>query len=263
MDRRQFLLGALAVVVGGPQMADPTVSPSLARMLAEYERRIRTLETAAQLGNSSITGGRLRVLTAAGAPVAAFGADATDPDAVGSLLYASDGSVLAAFGQVPALSGGEGVQLGSTANPTFLWNQTDGQLRPHQISVFAPSQGAQIITSGSYVLAHDCWFEKPQTKYLHVRFAVGIDAGVTGEFRMVHVGGSTTNTLSLSSVPGAVFTVELAWAPASLTINTAAKFRLEARRTAGAANVNVYNPYGAELGDFRSTATSGGAWTYA
>jgi len=241
-------------------MADPTVPQTLADRLATVERRLAALERSPQLTSSSIKGGTLRVLRAAGTPVAALGEDSTNT--VGTVLYDSSGNVIAAFGQVPALTGADGVQLGTTADPTFLWNTTDGQLRPHQISVFAPSQGAQVITSGTFVLAHDCWFEKPQTKYLHVRFAVGIDAGVTGEFRMVHVSGSTSNTLTLSSVPGAVFTVELAWAPTSLAINTAAKFRLEARRTAGAGNVNVYNPYGAELGDFRSTATSGGAWTY-
>lgn len=240
-------------------MADISVPQTIADRLYDVERRLSAMERSPQLGTSSIKGGRLRVLRASGAPVAAFGEDSTNT--VGSVLYDSSGNVIAAFGQVPALTGADGVQLGATADPTLLWNATDGQLRPHQISVFSPANNAVVITSGAFTLAHDCWFERAQTMYLHTRFDVGVDAGCSAEVRLVHFGGSTTNVLSLSSVPGQIFNVQLAWVPSSLALNATARFRLEARRTAGAGTINVYPPFGAELGDFRSTATSGGAWT--
>lgn len=247
-------------------MADRTVTPSLALTLAEYERRIRTLETAAQLGNSSIKGGALRVLRSSGAPVAAFGEDSANT--VGTVLYDSSGNVIAAFGQIPALSGSDGVQLGATAAPTFLWNQDEGQLRPHTIVPFSPNAAAYQTTSATFVLAHDAYVERTPTKYLHMRTYISIDPGCTAEIRMTHLDASgtllaTSNTQTLSSVPGQIYNVQLAWAPTSLaTLGQTARFKLEIRRTAGAAQVGAYPPYGLELGDFRTTATSGGAWTY-
>ena len=240
-------------------MADSTVTPTLARMLSDMERRLRALEGSPQLGSSSIKGGSLRILRADGTPVASIGA--VDANTVGTQLYAADGSVLAAFGQVPALSGADGVQLGPTAQPTLLWNATDGMLRPHQISVFSLNAGAYGTTSGSFGLAADCYFERAAARYFHFRTVIGIDAGCTGEFRMTCSSGDTSNVISVASVGGAIYDLQLSWAPPALTLNSAARFELQSRRTAGAGTIYVYNPYGGELGDFRTTATSGGAWT--
>jgi hypothetical protein len=101
MKRYLLVLLAIAILLVGDTMLDPSIPPSVAAVLRDQERRLRNLENSPQLTNSSVKDGSTKYLDAAGNTVvvegkigSAYGIKITNSN--GRVIYqaTTDGTVL-------------------------------------------------------------------------------------------------------------------------------------------------------------------------
>ncbi|MGE0344168.1 MAG: hypothetical protein AB7O86_14010 [Porticoccaceae bacterium] len=199
-------------------MGDLTTSPDLARTIAELERRIRTLETASQLQRSSLTGGTITALN-------------------------DSGDRVAEFGQLVGGNYGFAVNDALSAQTLLLVDDARGVSVPVIEHAWLKADDFTVVTSGAFTTLFRCHVSVPLAQVYSVTVVVTTAVATTGEVRLNIPGFGTTNakTCPAAAQTDAVF----AWDPGMALGLGSTPFDIEvqARRTSGAGNVNVYTPY--------------------
>jgi hypothetical protein len=194
-------------------MTDASAShPStMESQLKELDRRLRGLEGSSQLRNSAIRDGSMQLQDAAGKPIVVLGKQADGSygiavsDATGVVLFKADSLGIATPAPAPMRS---------------------------EVPV--------TVTSAAFVNIGTCALEMLATDAVRIRSTVTVDAATAGEIRLANVSAGTfTNAIALPA--GFNGFAEFRWLH-GLPIGNLGPFyfRLQARRTSGAGNVNVY-----------------------
>lgn len=231
----------------------PTIE-SLQGQIEELRRAVRDLQRANRVLGAIPQGETIEVLDPADGSTLVRMGDTTY--GVGVEFMDDAGIVVARFGTT---SGGvPGVEIGDapgTEQPYMAITQ-EGQYWPYVAHPFAGFLGAlsSPITSATFTTTHRCAVELVTFAQVKVRITASCDGATTGEVR-VHCNGNTTSAVAL---PAGVFTdVEYNWDVSSFVdVNTGPwTFDVQARRTGGAGNVNVYPPTELAMGFMDGTAT--------
>ena len=198
-------------------MADLSVPPSIAAELADIKRRLRAMEGAPQLQNSSLTGGKITALN-------------------------DDEQRVAEFGSL--VGGGYGIAINDadTLNSVLLVNDENGMRAPGVPWAFRDSTAFLAVTSGTFELTYRTFAAILASSSVEVTVVLATDVGTTGEVRMGVQGGPYAATQSIGS--GANLTFNWGWLH-GLGFglgSTGQHFVIEARRTGGAGNVYVFQP---------------------
>lgn len=200
---------------------------------SSVEERLRTLETQQRLFSSSIKGGAMVVYDDDQQQVARIG-----------------------LGSFVGSSGAREVPVFSFSEPTsgrfhLLVDAEEGVLVPIRTipwveDTFIP------VTSSSFQNTWKTYFSV-DALILVVVLLIGADSGTTGEIQINLSGdaGASYTASGTYTIPASTLTTyTYIWDLGELGIdfNTVAYAELEARRTSGAGNINVYNPLQCFLG---------------
>jgi hypothetical protein len=201
------------------QSAPSNAEAQFAKWKQETEERLRALETAPRISNTSQRGGSFILLDDQGREVWTFGQYTrgafTD---YGILCQAPDGG---------------------PTNPTTLEVNTDGMEAPWIPLQVTRSSEFVVVTSGAYVNVWECTAGLLVSNAIEWASVVGCDAATTADCRLEIPGVKTSGVIACAA---ASFT-SLIWSwlheqnlGANMYVN------LQVRRTSGAGNVNVYHP---------------------
>lgn len=199
-------------------MADPAVPQTLADRLAALERRLASLERSPQLQNSSLTGGTITALN-------------------------DSGQRVAEFGQLAGGNYGFAVNDALSTQTILLVDDARGVSVPVIEHAWLKADDFTVVTSGSFTTLFRCHVSVPLAQVYSVTVVVTTAVATTGEVRLNIPGFGTTNA---KSCPAAAQTdAVFAWDPGMALGLGSTPFDIEvqARRTSGAGNVNVYTPY--------------------
>lgn len=245
-------------------MTDPLGPESLELRLREMERRLMELETSQRAAYTSILddAGVVRVkLTRSGLTFYdASGNIITTLDDLGLRVFDSAGVLRARLGYLDG-SAGYGVRVHGASNEQLFEANDDGLRYPALNSPWIPQLTAfngiyTPVTDAAFVNVYQAEF----SQITHLGFAATIvctsDAGTTGEFRLSADAGGTTSAVTVPS--GSAGTMQLFEWLHGLTLATGpTSFRVQAKRTGGAGNVNVYLPARASMVDNLVCSTTG------
>lgn len=176
-------------------MADPALSPTLSRMIADIMRRLTAIERTARMPWSSSRGGAFKFQTAGGDDMWVMGNVRLDP-LTGTAEYAED-SAYGIFG-----FGGDSL---------ILWAQegVPGRVYPMQdipmSARSAPSGTEQPFppwfthASGAFVTGFRCDLYAPVADMLMLDVNVDVDTGSTAEVRLIeHFSGTATTPVTIN-----------------------------------------------------------------
>jgi hypothetical protein len=221
-------------------MTDPALPQTLLTEITDLKRRLAALERSPQLKSSSIKGGTLRVLDASGNPILEAGEISIDGGTV-----TSDGLRISTPGGEPVLqvSANRGLTLPAVVYP---WRDSPNQ--------------ATAITSAAWTTVYESRIESLHGDSLRSDWSVTLDSGVSADIRVqITTGPVNTDTVAIAFATAATWTFALRWLHGLGMGSGPYVVRIEARRTAGAANVNVFEPYHIAIQDgYDISATSGG-----
>lgn len=224
---------------------DPSFSPSLAAEIIDLKRRLDNLERSPSLPFSSARGGAFFYFD-----------DSSGPRwAMGNIHVTADGNVGTSEQDVYGVVGfGDSSSAG-----LFLRQGQRGLAYPGLSFTFHDYQVFKAITSGAFVPVWNVQLDQVVGEVVKVVFGVGTDAGTTGDVRLSDaVSGAVT---TVASLPANSFKfVSYEWLhPATTGLfdsrvrGTRLDLRVDAKRTGGAGNVNVYLP---DQGQIASTWTN-------
>lgn len=179
------------------------------------ERRLAAMERTAQLTTSSIKDGALLILDEDNVVRARLGLIDPATDFYGISMFDEDGGLRFEVND-------DGFRDPWLANP---WRDPN---------VFKP------VTSGSFVTVFNCEVEIISHKGVSGRFGWATDGGTTGELKLVLNGIGQTATVVLPA--GTTGQQQFQWLHGATLGTGPALFQIQARRTGGAGNVNVYWP---------------------
>lgn len=234
----------------------------LGSVIAEVDRRLRTLEATSPLTHASIQDGALKILDPVLSVRVVIGKQADGT--YGIWFYDSDGeSVIFKFNQAGATmfdaDGDDRVSVGDLGDGHYGIVVRDGggaferfrcdergMLYPYLHAAFRPRDSTAEaaytnVTSATFVPVYTAQFGQVTHQGLQAFVTATTPVGTTGEIRLSITGGATTSPIVIpSGEPGAI--QEFRWlhgvalnvGPVSITV--------EARRTAGAGAVTVWNP---------------------
>lgn len=221
-------------------MTDPALPQTLLTEISDLKRRLAALERSPQLKSSSIKGGTLRVLDASGNPILEAGEINIDGGTA-----TSDGLRISTPGGEPVLqvSANRGLTLPAVVYP---W-RTD----PNSYTA---------ITSASWTTVYESRIENLHGDALRSDWVVTLDSGVSADVRVLITNGSiVTDTVSVAFATASSWTFALRWLHGRTLGTGPFVVRIDAKRTAGSANVNVYRPFHVAIQDgYTISATSGG-----
>lgn len=233
-------------------MGKALTTDDLVTQLAELERRLRILESSPQLTQSSIKDGALTTYDASTRRVVVVGKQPDTGKWGISVFDATTGNRVVYLGEYG--SGLYGMFVDRTPGDGVIEaNTSDGIVSPWLSHAFRRLSDFVAVTSGSFVSTHEALVELIQSKAVRVRIPWTTDGGTTGEVRLF-LNGSATNVRSLSA--GGSGEAEFKWLHGA-TLGTGPQFfQIQARRTGGAGNVNIYMPLGLTVGsNFGETGT--------
>lgn len=210
---------------------------NMAMQIADLARRVKDLESAPQLGTSSIRGGSLAVLDGSGEPIALLGNvpnSAGAQDATGFLV-------------VDPVSG----------QATIWANDDDGLLCPQQGAAWHIITERFDSVSATFETAFEARFEQVACPWVKTTVILSADATTPGEARLIHVqSGAVTNTKSIPAGSNALYTAY--WTHGAAVHTGPATIQLQIRRVSGAGQVHAYTPSDVTFGNWRAFATTGG-----
>ena len=221
-------------------MTDPALPQSLITELSDLKRRLAALERSPQLKSSSIKGGTLKVLDSSWNSILEAGEIGVDGDTTTSA------------GLTITTPGGEDV---------FRVTADRGLTLP---SLVAPWIDAPLtstaVTSASWTTVYESRIENLSGDALRSDWQVTLDSGVSADVRVMITSGSVvTDTVSIAYATASSWTFALAWLHCKGLGTGPYIVRVDVKRTAGAANVNVFRPYHLAIQDgYTLSATSGG-----
>jgi hypothetical protein len=213
----------------------PSGDAFLARLI-DLERRLADLERAPRMPYTSQRGGTFELLDEEGRRVFRFGtyARGISPPGYGVQATIPDGA-------------------GPDTSPTVFEVDDDGLEAPFlELMVGLPNQFV-AVTGGAFATIWEGAAGLTVARAVQVSYNVGVDAATTGEVRVV--AGSRTS--SAVNCPGGAFTqgVFNLLLPDNSIGSGPLIVNLQARRTAGAGNVNVYRPRMSQAGNDGIDAT--------
>lgn len=235
---------------------------TLGRRLNEIERQIRDLATAQRASATTITDadGKPRV------KLTRTGLELLDP--AGRVVLSLTDAGLRMFDaagvkrtQVGLIAGSNyGVSMWDTAGGLRFEVNNDGYRDPWLHSAFVAADAAfnglfVPVTSASFIPVFDSRFQLVTHKGVAADITVTSDAGTTGEVRFDGPAG-TTGVAEIPAGSGGT-AVSVRWLHGQSLGTGPVLFRIRARRTAGAGNINVYHPTAAAMADPQS-CTAGG-----
>jgi hypothetical protein len=221
-------------------MNDPATPQTLASEFADLKRRLSALERSPQLKSSSIKGGKLKVYDSSGNSIMEAGEIGIDGDTT-----TSAGMTITTPGghDVFRVSADRGLTLPAL---TYPWRDDPNT--------------STAITSASWTTVFESRVEGLSGDALRSDWVVTLDSGVSADVRvMITAGSVVTDTVSIAYATSSSWTFALAWLHGKNLGSGPFIVRIDAKRTAGAANVNVYRPYHLSIQDgYTIGATSGG-----
>lgn len=241
---------------------------------ARFEERFRTIEQQLRsiLGqnplNHAVFSGAMRNVDEAGSTVGSWGPDGFRFfDAAGNLLlhlgptglrmYDADTEQRVHIGQIS--SGRYGVLVLDADGTTPRFQVDEAGIRsPYMAAPFVTAEDDyKAVTSGTFVVAHRAQIEQITSEGLYVWVTASTAVGTTGEMRLRNVGtGAVTDAVSIPS--GSSGTVQqFRWLHGAQLSAGPVTFEVQARRTAGAGDVNIYRPPGAWMTDPGLCVTDG------
>lgn len=220
---------------------------TMARWMAEMERRMRTQETATRAALTSITD--------------AAGKELVRLDRDGIKIYDAAGVLRVSLGFVDAATG-YGLHVKDSAAAMMASVGDHGYRMPTLNTPWVPNlamaAGSQLVavTSAAFVNVYQAEF----SQITHEAFASTVgctsDAGTTGEFRLSADAGGNTSAVTIPAASAGT-SQAFEWTH-GLTLSTGpTSFRVQARRTGGAGNINVYLPARASLIDYLNGSATG------
>lgn len=213
-------------------MGEAVLPGDIASVLNDILRRLSTLESTSRLASSAIQDGALTILDSSGNTVVIIG---------------KQGSVYGVTTQTPA-----GFPIFETTN--------EGLVFPGMPAPMVNEQTGQIaVTSGTLVTTFGGQFDAATADSITVIVGWSTDAATTGELVLTNnvVGGASSSAKSLPAGSSGFQT--FLWKH-SQPVGSGPFFpMLQARRTSGAGNVNVFTPYTSyQVPSSRSGATTTG-----
>jgi hypothetical protein len=205
------------------------------RKFRDLERRLEALERGERMPYTSQRGGTFELLDDQGRPVFYFGT-----------YTRGAGTGYGVLAEVP-----DGAGPGTA--PSVFEVDDDGLEAPFlELMVGLPNQFV-AVTGGAFATIWEGAAGLTVARAVQVSYNVGVDAATTGEVRVV--AGSRTS--SAVNCPGGAFTqgVFNLLLPDNSIGSGPLIVNLQARRTAGAGNVNVYRPRMSQAGNDGIDAT--------
>jgi len=198
-------------------------------MLGELSRRVRDLERAPALRNTSMTSGTTTIR------------DDNDVARVKLGLVGDDSYGLAVYDDA--------------GTPTFRLTEA-GQVYPYEPLPVSKWDDSVAVNAASFVPVWAATCSYATADAVQLQTYVAADAGTTGEVRLSANLSGTPTTDAIAIADGSGDYREWKWAPSGLVAGTGpVVFTLEARRTGGSGDVNVYPP----VQSFMTTAEAIGA----
>lgn len=211
----------------------------LLRRLEELERRIRDLETAPRATHTSVRGGSFTVLDDAGNEVVVLNGS-------GLRVYDAAGVLRAALG---GFGGGDyGSQVWDAAGGLRFSVLNDGYHDPWIPHAMIPAGAFVSTTSAAFTPMHQGKVELITHLGVSVSVIGAADAGTTGEFRLRNADtGAVTAAISVAA--GTSLGQTFQWLHGSALGGGPVRFDVEGRRTGGAGNFHIYQPYTLAMAD--------------
>lgn len=198
-------------------MSKPTVPADIADALTSLRTAIRRLQQANPLERASITRGLLTVRDTNGDPRVEIG------------LLDEGGSIF-------------GLRIRDSAGLTRFRVDDDGFQQPYLAAPVIDTTAFHTVTSSTFVSAG--WqgnVESVSHKGLYVWVFVTADASTDGEIRIVSLNsGAATVALPISG--GELVHTQARWLHGDPLGTGPQTYQLQARRTSGTGNINVYSP---------------------
>lgn len=205
---------------------------TLARWMADMERRMRTQETATRAALTSITD--------------AAGKELVRLDKDGIKIYDAAGLLRARFGYINA-SVGYGLSVFDAAGGLRFEVNDQGHRDPWLDHPWRPSTPLYVpVTSGTFVDVFECRVDLITHGGVASWVQWATDAGTTGEVRLL-LAASTSSAVTLAAASSGV--QQFKWLHGQALGTGPALFKIQARRTGGAGNVNIYPAAGCQMAD--------------
>ena len=207
--------------------------PNLAAELKALEARIKILEGSNKLLVSTIRGGSLQVQD-------------------------DDGNLIVRIGRFPA-SGYDGflVIRDDGIHAIVEANQTEGLVHPWLEMPWKTNTASQTVTSGTFTSVWQAHTELLYGVNIRMRVAVDCPSGTTGEM-LIADDGSSTVLGSVKTIPSNSSVLYEYRVAHGLTVGSGPfQFSLQARRTSGAGNIIVYQPWPMHQGAGMSPVAGG------
>lgn len=219
---------------------------TMARWMADMERRMRTQETATRAASTSIS--------------AAGGLELVRLDREGIKVFDATGTRRVTIGLVDPANDRYGVIIyDADGVAARFWVDERGILTPYLAAPLVAASGeAEAVTSAVFVKTHSAQFEIISHLGIYCWVTALSDAATTGEMRLRNTAtGAFTNAVSIPA--GSAGTVQqFRWLHGSALDTGPVVFEVQARRTAGAGNINIYRPPGIWM-THPGLCTTGGA----
>lgn len=234
-------------------MSEPVRPENLGTILKEIERRLSNLETAPRGPHTSVKNGRMRFLDDNDNQVVVL-------DGEGLKVYDDSGNLRVRAGYINPTSG-YGLSVFEAGGALMFEFNDDGGRTPALQTSFVPNLAAfngfyTPVTAGAFADVYEAQFAVISHRGLGVPVICTSDVGTTGEFRIRSGAGGTTSAVTVPS--GSAGTLQLfEWLHGEDISTGPTSFFVQARRTAGAGDVNVYLPTRAALMDPLPCSASG------
>lgn len=204
------------------------VNVRLEERIRALERQVSDLQAGRGIRRSVVSSGRVRVADDTGAEVARIGEGEW-----GSVGGTADSTMIAILGESGAY------RFLVTAEDGLVWPPA----RAPWIHMAAMSGTAVQVTSGSFTPTHRVYYYQSADS-VRARITVGVDAGTTGELRLESAGPYQTLVLPLAA--GTLSDYRFDWwiGPGGVgwALGTELSIDIQAKRTSGTGNINVYFP---------------------
>jgi hypothetical protein len=123
-----------------------------------------------------------------------------------------------------------------------LWIDESGIRAPYLASPFVAADDYKTVASATFVVTHRAQVEQITSEGVYAWVTAGSDVGTTGEVRLRNTDtGVTTQAMTVPAASSGTVQ-QFRWLHGSLLSAGPIVFEVQARRTAGAGNVNVYRP---------------------
>lgn len=198
-------------------MAENTINPTLAGIIRDIHRRLRLLEAAPQLQNSSLTGGTVTALNA-------------------------DGDRVAEFGALIGGNYGFAVNEAASLHTLMLVDDADGWSAPVWQHAWRDASASVGVTSGSFTPVYRTRIPVTMSTVILTSVVTIQDAATTGELRLTIEGVTSTTAKTLPA--GVQTDTTFSWEHGQdLGLGgDLLSMIIEARRTAGAGTIHVFHP---------------------